>query len=540
MTVDQLWEEVKGSLGMPTVPADRLRSALAKLVVTPEGRTRFVQGIQPEQKLPGKPILLRQFARLMEPAEGPSSGLGDKDRTELLDQSTRAARTLWRIDATYWMFLWLRLKSGQAIVVTDSARDLKALNEGCRGPQDLVKKLTAMQGWADFPRDRWIELIDKARANELSPEFRSQMQKVVEVLKGSPEPAVPPRAVQAVPGGQVRTPEPPPAVAVASQPTASTSIQSDRPRGIEPTSSAVMGKAAAAKPIDEKSTQALPQPPVMIASQKEPHPVGMIPSAGDTSAPTPAEVRKEPNEAKEARPRRSTTPKKSTNKDASVATPQSDPANNDGATNTSDPEQLKPRGAVRASQQPAVVEGELPAVLADLTVAVRAVSGKIDQIVSRTGEGSSVEKRLIEFERRLAGVERTLGQSQTNAHRAQEEADRLRERLEEREKDLLDGRRERDEATVRAEDLTRRLAAANARINAAESRADQNIHEALRERDSAVLTFKAKLWDTVQAQLSDVTDPILGEVFASTEEEVLTIRLRSIRDALRAEGVPPL
>ena len=93
--------------------------------------------------------------------------------------------------------------------------------------------------------------------------------------------------------------------------------------------------------------------------------------------------------------------------------------------------------------------------------------------------------------------------------------------------------------TARADDLARRLAAADARIEAAESRADQNIHEAFRERDAAILTFKARLWDAVQAQLCDVTDPTPDEKFASTEEEVLMTRLRSIRATLRAEGVSP-
>jgi len=178
-------------------------------------------------------------------------------------------------------------------------------------------------------------------------------------------------------------------------------------------------------------------------------------------------------------------------------------------------------------------------VLSELTAAVRAISGRLDQIASRPGDGSSLEQRLVELERRLEGVERALNVTQSDAQRARDETDRLQVRLREREQELEDIGRERDAAATRADDLARRLASADARINTAESRADQNIHEAFRERDAAVLTFKARLWDAVQAQLSDVTDPIPGEEFASTEEEVLTTRLRSIRDTLRAEGVPP-
>ena len=68
---------------------------------------------------------------------------------------------------------------------------------------------------------------------------------------------------------------------------------------------------------------------------------------------------------------------------------------------------------------------------------------------------------------------------------------------------------------------------------------DQAIHQANQERDNAVLTFKAKLWNKLQAQLSDVPEANHGEKFGSVEEEVMMHRLRSILNTLREEGVAP-
>lgn len=538
-TVEELWDDAKILLGKSSVPTDRLRETLAKLVSTPQGRARLLRGIDSDQKLTGKFTLLRHLARVMDPSAEPSASLGQKERSVLLEQATRASRSQWKSDATYWVFLWLRLRNGQASVAADAATDLKTLNDGCRTPQDLAKRLATLQGWGSVPSDRWVELIDKARAAELSDEFRPRLRQLVELLKDgggaspppgtSPTPAVTSGAAKPVPSGS-RDSDPSPrgaGVPVLPAPAAATSGSESRAVGDVPGS-------ADDRP-NESQSETRPE-------EKESKPSTADPTAGDPASPTigttaslPTDVRPEPGEAKEVRPRR--TSQKRTRKDA-VPPPETDTEAGGTPTETS-VKTTKSGGAARSPANPAPGGEDLPAVLAELTSAVRSVSLRIDQLAGRTSDVSTLEQRLVELERRLAGVERALSETQISAQRASAEADRLRTLVREREQELHDAVREQDVARNRVAELTRRLAAADARIEAAESRADQNIHEAFRERDAAVLTFKARLWDTVHAQLADVSDPTPGEQFGSTEEEVLMTRLRRIRDALRAEGVPP-
>lgn len=102
-------------------------------------------------------------------------------------------------------------------------------------------------------------------------------------------------------------------------------------------------------------------------------------------------------------------------------------------------------------------------------------------------------------------------------------------------------------ATAERDDLRRQADAAAERVAAArreaqeqaERRADLNIHRARQDRDQAVDSFRAELWAAVGPYLSIVSEASPGEAFATTREEVLTLTLREVRDALRKAGVPP-
>ncbi|MDB5308647.1 MAG: hypothetical protein JWO38_2849 [Gemmataceae bacterium] len=611
MTVEELWREVTSALDRSTPPHNRLREALAELVVTANGPARIISGLTP--KLPGRLVLLRQLALVMNPSGPSSPKLSEGERQDLLVHGTMAARGDWKGDASYWMFLWLRLMDGDAESARTAAKDLKALlHEGGSPPGGPVALFKRLRGWEDYPREQWVELVEDARNADGSPEFRARLQPILDYLRaggekpppapaaptvGPPAQGSPPRggqptlpasaatpattgakplqggpqrgaepddqatklaATKPAQGNQSRSGEPAQPVPAAT-PMAVKPAQGNAPRIHEPTSAAATTTVAVAKPVlvtpprsgettvpaagtevkpDPGKPSPAPEPPapVVATPPPEPQPGGVAPTTGNTAGLAPVEVRQGASEPKEPRPKRAASPKKTASKEPAAATPPSDQASSGGPTTAGGPGPATPPAA---GHPPPGSVGELPAVLTELASAVRAISGRLDQIASRTGDGASLEQRLVELERRLAGVERALGETQSDAQRAREEVDRLRTLLREQEQELLETRRERDDATARADDLARRLASADARIAAAESRADQNIHEAFRERDAAVLTFKARLWAAVQAQLSDVTDPTPGEEFASTEEEVLTTRLRSIRDTLRAEGVPP-
>lgn len=606
MTVDDLWKEVTSALDRSAPPHTRLREALAELVVTPKGPARIISGLTP--KLPGRLVLLRQLALVMDPSGAASPRLGKREREELLVHGTDAARDDWKEDASYWMFLWLRLMDGDGDAASTAAKDLKVLLQVAGYPSvSPVAVFKRLRGWDAYPREQWVELVEDARNKDGSHDLRARLQPILDFLRagggssppapaapaaGTPAQPGPPRGVQptahasaATPastvgkpqqGGpqrgvepdaratkpaqanQPRSGEPVQPVPVAT-PTALKPTQGNAPRTPEPTSAAAATTGAVAKPVlvspprsgetmvPAVGTEVKPAPrnpspahgppaPVVASPPPEPAPSGVAPPPGASAGVFPVEVRQGASEPKEPRPKRAAASKKTAGKDVAAATPPSDQADGGGPTPAGGPGSVKPSAA---GHPPPGAVGELPAVLTELASAVRAISGRLDQIASRTGDGASLEQRLVELERRLAGVERALTKTRTDAHRSHDEAERLRTCVREREQELEDAVHERDAARTRADDLARRLAAADTRITAAESRADQNIHEAFRERDAAVLTFKARLWAAVQAQLSDVTDPTPGEEFASTEEEVLTTRLRSIRDTLRAEGIPP-
>ena len=83
------------------------------------------------------------------------------------------------------------------------------------------------------------------------------------------------------------------------------------------------------------------------------------------------------------------------------------------------------------------------------------------------------------------------------------------------------------------ETLRAQLQAANARAD----RAEVNCDMLTRERDNAVLTFKAQLDERFRALFADLGEAHTGERFGSVEEEILTGRLRFVRDVLAQESV---
>ena len=555
MKVDELWYELLQTIDDKSNPNSVAGEHLRKLIDTPVGQARFRLGIKDNLKSKKLP-LLRLFAQIIDPSEPLGVKLQKNVLRVLLEESVNVAAVFAEKDAIFWRFRWLQLASGQSQITPKLSQDLREFSDRCGPPGEMANRFEGLAGWADFPMDRWVELFEKALDLELSMAFRSQLQKVVQVLRNGGQPPAKPTASSTPPpavpvAGQPepigpRTPEPPQAKTVASQPATPTAAKVNR--------SQILGPTVESKPPHDTPPQS-GEPPVPNAAVEEKPGTGQE-KAIDPSAPTvvllqagedivappgetlkvaPAFAKQDASKAKEASPKKAVT-KKTAIKEAAVPTSPTDPQTGDGSPATGSSEPAKPPSAGKSK---AATGGELPAVLTELATAVRSILGRLDQIASRTGDGANLEQRLVELERRLAGVERALTDTRSDAERSRDEVERLQACVREREQEFGDAIRERDTTAARAGDLARRLASADSRITAAESRADQNIHEAFRERDAAVLTFKARLWGAVQAQLSDVTDPTPGEEFASTEEEVLTTRLRSIRDTLRAEGVQP-
>ena len=573
MTVDELWEDAKALLKKELNPSGQLKDTLHRLAKTPQGRSRLVREL--DQPLATKPKLLRCFAQIMEPSGELSSSLGQQERIELLRSLAQAASSDHAIDVTYWIFLWLQLKSGELTAPNDIANGLKSLNKGGQSPNDLYVRFTSMHGWGTFSRDRWIELVEEAWLEESSADFQECLQRLVELIRatGGKSTRAPVAATTSVPGlpkaatsAEANLPQGTQTQATGNTATPLEKSSTPPPAEVRPESS-VKAAGGTATPLEKSPTPATPvvRPEPSEGKQPQPRdratesgatpleksttpppaevrPESRVEAAGDTatqleksSTSASPEVRPESSEGKQPKPRRAASPRKPGKQVASPS--ETGPEGDSGAS--SDPGPTESSRSGRTGIPSPEFGGEIAAALADIASAIRSISERIDEMVGRTSEQASQGEKLNVLERRVAELGRVLSEAPADARRSREEVEKLQLRIQEQEEDLRDARRERDESAARVEDLARRLASSAPRIEAAERRADQNIHEAFRERDAAVLTFKAKLWDAIQAQLADVTDPTHGERFANTEEEVLTTRLRTIRNILRAEGIPP-
>jgi hypothetical protein len=153
------------------------------------------------------------------------------------------------------------------------------------------------------------------------------------------------------------------------------------------------------------------------------------------------------------------------------------------------------------------------------------------------------QERLEEDNRRLRGEEQSLRRSVTAL---EEEGQRQARRGEEqaRRNQLLDGEvadRDRQTAALQAEveRLSRQVEDARAEIEAIRHRSETDSHLAYQERDTAVTTFKADLWERLQRCFVEVMNEGPEEEHLNSDQRALRRRLREIRDTLRAQGVPP-
>jgi uncharacterized coiled-coil protein SlyX len=490
MTVDELWDEVKALVAKSSPPLDRLQTLVQQLAASREGRARFIQGMDPKEKTSHKGRLLRLLHRQIDVRHDPRPDFDAKERANLIRQATGFARQQWTKDAAYLAYLWLRIKTGERPAAADAKDDLRQLTKQLQTPEEMFDHLRGLAGWEEFPREMWVELLEEARNAELSSEFRPVLDRLVTVAKTAPN--TPPRAA---------------ARRHAKPVDGATDVASKPPRSVE-------------------------QQP---AGHDGPSPAPARSAAGPAPAAQPPEGSRPTTRNRQSRGDDGASPDRTAT--AATVFPAEAPIPDSRGPDAPRAEPVSQRR--HQGHRPSPVSGELDGVLRELTAAVHAMAGRLDQIASRADGAASLDQRLNELERRLAGVEKALTETRADAQRAREEADRLRARARDLEAELDDVRRDRDAATARSQELARNLAAATDRIATVERRADQNIHEAYRERDAAVLTFQARVWDAVRAQLVDVTDSTPGEKFNTTEEEVLTDRLRKIRDTLREEGIPP-
>jgi hypothetical protein len=203
--------------------------------------------------------------------------------------------------------------------------------------------------------------------------------------------------------------------------------------------------------------------------------------------------------------------------------------------------------------QPAVTPSpakETPAPLEapDVSSCVAQVGWLIESCFRRQGErvkqleqeAAAARAEVARLRDQVAVTQQQLESLQGSLQRETDIAQELRHEKVRLEGYLAD--RERDLASVRGEvqKATHQLNEARQEIEATRRRADDYVHQAEREKDSAVRTFQAKLWDTLQYYLIEVLeDDTPEEASLNADQEFFRQRLREIKNALRDEGVPP-
>lgn len=129
--------------------------------------------------------------------------------------------------------------------------------------------------------------------------------------------------------------------------------------------------------------------------------------------------------------------------------------------------------------------------------------------------------------------------ARSQAQRETEGARKLRDQLDLLEKALAERERELGEGRAEVARQAQEIEEARREAQAAHRRAEDYVHQANRERDNAVRTFKAELWEWMQMCLTEVLSDGEDESQLNPDQQFFRQRLREIRDVLRDQGIPP-
>jgi hypothetical protein len=207
-------------------------------------------------------------------------------------------------------------------------------------------------------------------------------------------------------------------------------------------------------------------------------------------------------------------------------------------------ERRRPGRSARGPARPPAVEGERDELSECLSEVGRLIEGlqrrqgeRLCQAESEAAAAKAANAQLHEqLERTVNELQAAQGRLQRETEIAEElrrEKIRLEERLVEREHELASSRGEMQK-------LTHLLSEARQEIEAARRRAEDYIHHAGRDRDSAVRTFQSHLWEELQYYLLEVLEEEPDPPSLNEDQKMFRRRLREIKAVLRDKGVPPV
>jgi hypothetical protein len=480
MTTDEHWQQIEELLKVERKRrtkrhGDELRAQVAELLATAEGRESILGRFSRESGFAGKEWFLRELLRTAEQMQAKFAEIPTRERSDLLHEVLRQSKP--KADQTHWDALWLLHREGPGEVGREV---MNSLDKVAAKRDDLVRTLSALQAWQNFPRERAAELLKAAKQSAVSASDASRIEQALQWVLSRVSVVTAKRSEEQ--SAQAASPPAvPPAAAIQVQPAPETRlpVRPSGPTGIQPPQREQVG-AGAAKRLDKTGEQR------------------GVASTPTKEIPAPLEA-------------------------ADVA---SRVAQFTGLIESFFRRQMTPQ-----------TEEQMLHLMSWLTeLFFRRQAERVRQLEQDANAGRAEVARM---HHELAASQEQVGTLQGSLQRETDIAQELRHEKVRLEGYLAD--RERDLASARGEvqKVTHQLADARQEIEATRRRADDYIHQAERERDSAVRTFQAKLWDTMQYYLIEVLEDAPDESSLSADQQFFRQRLREIKDVLRDAGVQP-
>jgi hypothetical protein len=181
--------------------------------------------------------------------------------------------------------------------------------------------------------------------------------------------------------------------------------------------------------------------------------------------------------------------------------------------------------------------GPVPLADAELSSCLAAVTQYVTDLHGRHTEARRRLDQELSDERARHRQEAEVLREQL---RLAEEAAQVRLRqLDSLEQDLARREKEQEEAREEMERLTQQAAQHRNEVEAVERRTADYIHQANLEKENALRTFQAELWNRLHLCLVEVLDGEAERANLTPDQAFFLRRLREIKEALREFRVPP-
>lgn len=198
----------------------------------------------------------------------------------------------------------------------------------------------------------------------------------------------------------------------------------------------------------------------------------------------------------------------------------------------------------RSAPEQAAESDGVPKELSTCLVELRRLVGELvhrqsQQQKQYEGEAAAAREDATQLREQRDRVRDELHTAHVRLQRETEITDELRREKIHLEEQLAE--REHELATTRSEmqQVTQQLGETRHEIEAVRRRAEDYIHLAKQDRDSAVRTFQSELWEELKYYFLEVQEETSDPSLLNEDQKMLRRRLREIQETLRSRGVSP-